>query len=83
MLDGEAAVDIQVGITTNAFLEQEGSFWLNLTRVMLSSSKHYVIIQLPNVILMDSERHFTDIRVVFSKNWSPFNCVSFSATGSS
>ena len=42
MMDGEAAADIQVDITPNAFLEQEGSFWLNLTRVLLSSSKHNI-----------------------------------------
>lgn len=37
MLDGDTEANIQVNITSGAFLEQEGSFWINLTRVLLSS----------------------------------------------
>lgn len=37
MMDGEAEANIQVDIAPNGFLEQEGSFWLNLTRVLLTS----------------------------------------------
>ena len=37
MSDGEAEAIVQVDIASNAFLEQEGSFWLNLTGVLLSS----------------------------------------------
>ena len=41
MSDGQAEANITVGIASNAFLEQEGSFWLNLTGVLLSSCKSY------------------------------------------
>lgn len=39
MLHGQAEANVTVGIASNAFLEQEGSFWLNLTGVILSSCK--------------------------------------------
>jgi len=38
MSTGENETNVQVNIAPNAFLEQEGSFWVNLTRVLLLSS---------------------------------------------
>ena len=43
MSDGEAEAIVQVNIASNAFLEQEGSFWLNLTGVLLSSREYLTI----------------------------------------
>lgn len=37
MLNGEAEASVLINIASNAFLEPEGSFWLNLTGVLLSS----------------------------------------------
>ena len=39
MLGGQTEVTIEVNIATNAFLEQEGFFWINVTGVLLSSCK--------------------------------------------
>lgn len=38
MSAGEAETNVRLNIASNAFLEQEGSFWINLTRVLLLSS---------------------------------------------
>jgi len=39
MLGGQTEVTVEVDIATNAFLEQEGFFWINVTEVLLSSCK--------------------------------------------
>ena len=39
MLGGQAQETVRIDIATNAFLEQEGSFWINITGVLLTSCK--------------------------------------------
>ena len=43
MSDAESEANVQVDIASNAFLEQEGSFWLNLTGVLLSSREYIIL----------------------------------------
>lgn len=86
MSNGEAEASIQVNIASNAFLEQEGSFWLNLTGVLLSSCEYQQLVLIViyhcdvYVVTFCSKQHFTNIRVIFSKNRSSFKCITSSAS---